>query len=226
MRRLAVSLLLVAAVIVQAVGTFWTFPYYLSYYNPMLGGSRKAQEVMMIGWGEGLDRAADYLNEQPNAQNLRVLAWYPQSFDPYFVGTTGHIVQQLDITEAQLEEMLEWHYAVIYIHQWQRQMPTQLLDHLAQQTPVHSIWINGLEYARVYKLTSLPKPPVSSTLVTEANLGGDPYPLVIPSNLPSGEYELLVGMHLLSTGQGLPLLATDGQVLGDSISPGQAMVAH
>jgi hypothetical protein len=301
MRRHAAFLLLVVIVAVQAIGTFWTFPYYLSYYNPLLGGSRKAPEVMMIGWGEGLDQAAQYLNEEPNAHNLRVLTWYAQSFDPYFVGTTGAIIQQPDITKAQLEEMLEWHYAVIYIHQWQRQLPTQLLDHLAQQTPVHSIWISGLEYAQIYKLISVPEPPVPSKLVTEGNLGsvarlvgydpspplqatagttlpltltweatgifeqdytvfihlvggdkqplaqadsqpvggdyattfwdvgerlGDPYQLVIPSDLPPGEYELLVGMYLPSTGERLPLLAADGQVLGDSISLGQVTVTQ
>jgi 4-amino-4-deoxy-L-arabinose transferase-like glycosyltransferase len=301
MRRHAVSLLLVVLVAVQAIGTFWTFPYFLSYYNPLLGGSRKAPEVMTIGWGEGLDQAARYLNEKPNAHNLRVLTWYPQSFYPYFVGTTGFIIQQPGITKAQLEEMLEWHYAVLYIHQWQRQMPIRLLDHLAKQTPVHSIWINGLEYARIYKLISVPEPPVPSKLVTEGNLGnmarlvgydpsppllatagttlpltltweatgifdqdytvfihlvggdkrplaqadgqpvggdyattfwdvgqrlGDPHQLLIPSDLPPGEYELLVGMYLLSTGERLPLLGADGQVLGDSISLGQVTVTQ
>jgi hypothetical protein len=254
---------------------------------------------MTIGWGEGLDRAADYLNKEPNAHNLRVLTWYSESFDPYFVGTTGYILKQPDITRAQLEEALGWHYAVVYIHQWQRQMPKKLLDHLAQQTPVHSIWLNGLEYAQIYKLISVPEPPVPSQPVAEGNLGnmarlegydpfpplqatagttlpltltweatgsfdqdytvfvhlvggdqrplaqadsqpvdgdyattfwdigqrvGDPHQLLIPADLPPGEYELLVGMYLLSTGQRLPLLGTDGQVLGDGISLGQVTV--
>jgi hypothetical protein len=299
LRQHAASLLLVVLVAVQAIGTFWTFPYYLSYYNPLLGGGRKAPEVMTIGWGEGLDRAADYLNKEPNAHNLRVLTWYSESFDPYFVGTTGYILKQPDITGAQLEEALGWHYAVVYIHQWQRQMPKKLLDHLAQQTPVHSIWLNGLEYAQIYKLISVPEPPVPSQPVAEGNLGnmarlegydpfpplqatagttlpltltweatgsfdqdytvfvhlvggdqrplaqadsqpvdgdyattfwdigqrvGDPHQLLIPADLPPGEYELLVGMYLLSTGQRLPLLGTDGQVLGDGISLGQVTV--
>jgi len=47
-------LLLGALVMAQAVGTLATFPYYLSYYNPLLGGARRAPDVMLIGWGEGL----------------------------------------------------------------------------------------------------------------------------------------------------------------------------
>jgi hypothetical protein len=52
----------------------------------------------------------------------------------------------------------------------------------------------------------------------------DPYLLYIPPDLPPGEYELLVGMYLLSTGARLPVLGVDGQVLGDSISLGPVTV--
>jgi hypothetical protein len=52
----------------------------------------------------------------------------------------------------------------------------------------------------------------------------DPYLLYIPPDLPPGEYELLVGMYLLSTGVRLPVLGVDGQVLGDSISLGAVTV--
>ncbi len=44
-------------------------------------------------------------------------------------------------------------YAIVYIHQWQRQKPKNLLTHLAPHTPEHTIWIDGLEYVRIYKLT-------------------------------------------------------------------------
>ena len=44
-----------AAVVIMAQALFAlpTFPYYLTYYNPLLGGAARAPEVMMIGWGEG-----------------------------------------------------------------------------------------------------------------------------------------------------------------------------
>jgi hypothetical protein len=45
----------------------------------------------------------------------------------------------------------------------------------------------------------------------------DSYLLEVPSDAPSGEYDLRVGMYLLDTGERLPLLGADGQVLGDSI---------
>jgi predicted membrane-bound mannosyltransferase len=49
----------------------------------------------------------------------------------------------------------------------------------------------------------------------------DPHLLEVPSDIPPGDYELLVGLYLVSSGDRLPLLGPDGQVLGDSISLGR-----
>jgi len=43
-------------------------------------------------------------------------------------------------------------YVVIYIHQLQRNIPVELLDRLRSLQPEYSIWIDGLEYVRVYKI--------------------------------------------------------------------------
>jgi 4-amino-4-deoxy-L-arabinose transferase-like glycosyltransferase len=52
----------------------------------------------------------------------------------------------------------------------------------------------------------------------------DPHLLEIPAGVLPGDYELLVGMYLLSSGERLPLVGADGQVLGDSISLGRVQV--
>jgi 4-amino-4-deoxy-L-arabinose transferase-like glycosyltransferase len=52
----------------------------------------------------------------------------------------------------------------------------------------------------------------------------DPHLLSVPLDVPSGEYELIVGMYLPSTGERLSLLNEDGEILGDSISLGQVRV--
>jgi len=43
-------------------------------------------------------------------------------------------------------------YAIIYISQLQRNNPALILDYLKQKPVEHTIWINGIEYARIYKL--------------------------------------------------------------------------
>ncbi|HXW01218.1 MAG TPA: glycosyltransferase family 39 protein, partial [Anaerolineae bacterium] len=49
------------AILLQAFLVLLYHPYYLAYYNPLLGGYRTAPYWVNIGWGEGLDLAARYL---------------------------------------------------------------------------------------------------------------------------------------------------------------------
>jgi hypothetical protein len=133
-------LILAAIVGLQMFWSLKTFPYYFTYYNPLMGGTSKAPEVMQIGWGEGIDQAARYLNNKPNAEQLRVGSWYSiGSFSYYFSGRAQTLNNNAD-------------YAVIYIHQWQRYTPKKMLDDLSGKSPEHTIWINGIEYIRIYKL--------------------------------------------------------------------------
>ena len=59
------------------------YPYYLTYFNPLSGGNRSAPQVLLVGWGEGLEKAADWLNQQPDPDTQHVISWYacgPLSF--------------------------------------------------------------------------------------------------------------------------------------------------
>lgn len=125
------------------------FPYYFTFYNPLLGGITAAPDVLMIGRGEGLDAAARYLNAKPNATKLRAAAWYRGgSFNYLFAG------EDLD-----LEEFYRADYAVLYVHQWQRQVPTvRLLDYFSTLTPEYTVNLHGLDYAWVYNLEGVPPP--------------------------------------------------------------------
>jgi hypothetical protein len=149
--RAGALLLLVAAVLVQVASAWVTFPYYLSYYNPVMGGGRRAPEVLMVGWGEGLDEAGRILGEQARAQELQVAAWYVPCFAPYFPGTVRGIPLERELEGEPLQALLEADYLVVYVHQWQRQMPRQLLERLGSQEPAYRIEINGLEYVRIYE---------------------------------------------------------------------------
>ncbi len=133
----------------QTWGTMQTFPYYLSYYNPLMGGSSKAPQVMMIGWGEGLDEAARYLNAKTDAEKLFVTSWYPDGpFSYFFQGTTI----QKDFPPNPLA-LSRADYVVTYIHQWQRQRPSpEFLEYFDQRQPEHTIWINGIPYAKIYHM--------------------------------------------------------------------------
>jgi 4-amino-4-deoxy-L-arabinose transferase-like glycosyltransferase len=154
--RLGVFFVLAAA---HTMLSIRTFPYYLSYYNPMLGGSEIAPNVMMIGWGEGLSEAARYLNDRQNAEDLHVFSWYDDGpFDYFFEGTTSEIPTRPVMTPETVEELFTADYAVLYLHQWQRGIPEPIISQFTDAVPEHSIWINGLEYVRVYDLKDVSRP--------------------------------------------------------------------
>lgn len=136
----------------QAFFALQNYPYFLTYYNPLLGGAKQAPRVMMIGWGEGLDRAARYLNSLPQANRLRVMSYYPNGcFSYFFNGKTLDLIKTWRGIEDR--ELQKAHYIVLYIHQWQRQRPDpQMLAYFEKQQPVFVARINGLEYAKVYAL--------------------------------------------------------------------------
>ena len=127
-----------------------SFPYFLSYYNPLMGGSSKAPEVMQIGQGEGLEQAVNYLKIQ-GAED--VATYYNGTYNRLlFRRTITVIPARTQLSERQLKNMLEKEYIVIYILQWQRGLPRNLLEALSSYKPVFRAWNNGLEYARVYHL--------------------------------------------------------------------------
>jgi hypothetical protein len=142
--------LLVGLQLALALGTY---PYYSTYFNPLLGGSRKAVEVLQIGWGEGIDQAARYLNEKKNAEDLHVISWYANgSFSYYFKGHVRWMGYQSEMSDGAWDKFITSDYAVIYVNQWQRHTPQPILDYVSRSTPKHVVTLNGLEYVRIYKI--------------------------------------------------------------------------
>jgi 4-amino-4-deoxy-L-arabinose transferase-like glycosyltransferase len=138
-----------SVVVAQALFALPTFPYYLTYYNPMLGGAARAPEVMMIGWGEGADEAGRYLDAKDDAARLRVASGYTNGPLSYFF-------------RGQTLPLTFWHdadYAAVFVQDWQRQLPSRKSAAYFQQlTPERTITLDGLEYAHLYDLRSAPLP--------------------------------------------------------------------
>lgn len=156
----AVSLL----VVVQLWLVAPTHPYYLTYFNPWMGGAARAPDVMMIGRGEGLDQAVDYLRSQaPDVDQLRILSW---TNDNLWYLSDATLVSQHSLARnmaaAELPGLLRWlglDYALMYVHQWQRgHSDEQLEQYFAGVAPEKTISIDGLDYARIYNLRTLPPP--------------------------------------------------------------------
>ena len=141
--RSSAYLVAVASIALLSAGLSLPYhPYYLPYYNPLLGGSSQAPNILLVGWGEGLDKAAQYLNEKEDAAELRVALRNVSQFAPLFVGRT---VAADDYDSATTD------YVVIYLNQVQRNLSPELLDRYHRNhEPEHIVNLYGINYAWIY----------------------------------------------------------------------------
>ncbi|MGQ9501691.1 MAG: ArnT family glycosyltransferase [Anaerolineae bacterium] len=159
--------LLASVVAAQAALLFPHFPYYFTYYNPLMGGGAAAVHNIMVGWGEGLDQAARYLNTLPNATGLRVVAWYSTTFEPYFHGRTLYKVEEEKISRTP-KPGLAADYVVLYVNQVQRQLPSAgALQFFRATTPVYTVTLHGIDYAWIH-----PAPAVEHIIAGDVRLVG------------------------------------------------------
>jgi hypothetical protein len=129
--------------LLHTLPVFTYYPYYLTYFNPLLGGPVRAVETTLVGWGEGMEQAAAYLNTKPNADSLYVAATPSQTLLPYFNGI-GENFYTNDIA-------LRADYVVLYVAQMQRLAPSpEIVRHYLSQTPEKTIAIKGIDYAHIY----------------------------------------------------------------------------
>jgi hypothetical protein len=209
------------AVLLQTFFVLLYHPYYLAYYNPLLDSRRTAPYRINIGWGEGLDLAARYLNEMNGHKKPQVAAWYSSQFAPFYDGQTIDLSNHSTALTAD--------YTVFYINQVQRGFPSgEMLTYFQQREPLQIIKIGGIEYAWIYEGPVVSQdPPKSYTFSVAALLGGgaglvglDIPQLTMPADayaLSPAETEAAARLPY-STFEGLPVTLyweTVGQIHGE-----------
>ena len=114
-------------------------PYYLSFYSPLLGGAPAARQVMLIGWGEGLDHIAEYVNHPPPDVRVRRVAATRSIRGPF----RSQVRNLLDDESRPQAEFL-----VTYVNAIQRgqDRPPE------SARPLLIVRIDGVEYAGLYAL--------------------------------------------------------------------------
>lgn len=139
--------ILVFIFLTQALFVFMNYPYYSAYTNvlfPVLNrGSLSTSNAFSLGWGEGLEQAAEYLNQKENPENLIVASWYEDSLQVFFKGVV-----------TPLPNWEESDYIVLYQNQVHRGIYPDLIEKtLGNENikPEKIINISGYDYAWVYK---------------------------------------------------------------------------
>jgi len=162
-KKITINLTTITSLLIagQLIFIFLNYPYVLTYYNPILGGYAKAVELVPVGWGEGLEQAAAWINSQPDGQEATISPYYENVTNHYLAGTS------LDWPKDGKKQVLA-DYVVFYIAQTQRQLPYPgLVNYFRKQAPVYTIQYGETPYIWVYKRKRPIKP-----LIGEAQIVG------------------------------------------------------
>jgi hypothetical protein len=114
--------------------------YPLAAYDPLIGGVKFAEYAIPVGWGDGLDVAADRIREMAPGRTVVTSIWSPLRVS-FGAHAPGPVISHLRIAEAD--------FYVDYVHARQRKLtPRQLVN----RTPDAVVTIGGVDYARIYRL--------------------------------------------------------------------------
>ena len=131
-------------------------PYYFTYKNPL------GKEAATLGYGEGLAEAADYLSQKPDAENIKAYVYNGMgTFSWYFPGETI-VLKRANVLNDNFAEIVDdirrSDYLVLYpITRANHPETEDLLSAFEGGVePEKTIYIDGLEYIQVYKVTDIP----------------------------------------------------------------------
>lgn len=132
------------------------YPYYINYENPFLA-QRNA-----YGYGIGLELAADYLAQKPDAEQNVVYVYLGMGSFSYFYPGESKIFKKAYLLGEDLvpvaNDMRLSDYLVVYSAVQNREPESRkFMDALKNVQPEKIIYINGIEYDRIYKISDIPE---------------------------------------------------------------------
>jgi len=135
----------------QAASAATAYPYFITYYNPLLEAVQPGIQNPTLentGYGVGLDQAAAYLAQKPDAKDLTALAANGYGcFSYYFPGHTTPI-NNFTLSDPQVVQVLaNAQYVVV---DYYNQSRINLVSDLQAIQPEHTIWVNGIDFLRIY----------------------------------------------------------------------------
>jgi len=143
----AIGALVLAALLLGYDMTYQ--PYYLAYFNPLLGGGPVAQNLLLVGWGEGLEHVGAWLSARPDRDRGFVLAWIPNTLQPFLPPE----LRALDIRASTIAlRNPAPNYAVVYARGAMREDTINLAAEISRTPPLYRLRMYGLDYATIYQI--------------------------------------------------------------------------
>jgi hypothetical protein len=158
----APAIVLCAAVLgLQLHAAASSYPFYLTYTNPLMGDRAGAFSAITQGRGEGLSEAARFLDSLPDSEHATVMTRYAAgAFSYFYRGPAIHLPGRWDQNAA--EQIRRTNYVVLYFNQKYHGNPSRaFVNYFMGLTPIHVVTLHGIEYARIYRIDG---PRVASEL--------------------------------------------------------------
>ncbi|MBK7456401.1 MAG: hypothetical protein IPJ46_22580 [Anaerolineales bacterium] len=152
---------LVVVLLLQVWNAISYFPYYFTYRNPILYSLGWYKDYPNFPYGEGLEIAAQYLAQLPNAADTTIFSYYSRGCFSYFHPGEAISFRPYYIDGEHAEDLLSNlrasdYLVVYYANQSQLEKYWPFLNILSTVKPFHVVWMNGYEYVRIYDVDSLP----------------------------------------------------------------------
>jgi 4-amino-4-deoxy-L-arabinose transferase-like glycosyltransferase len=262
-RRVRADALLVKVLLLTLLNVAWWHPYEIAAFNQALGGAPSGARTFTVGWGEGLEQVATWLNQQLDITGVLIASTQVTTLQPYLRSGAQAVAPAESLPDKT-------GYVVVYVRDAQNGRPGAPFDRFfGRAQPVDTVRIHGVTYAWIYQVP----PPVAharptdfgagillrgyTTISAQAGkslrmelfweirekpasdytlfahlLGPDgrhyaqadlPYPtsqwsanryvttelnLLLPRNIPSGTYQLVIGLYDPVNGTRLPVKST------------------
>ncbi|HEX9370596.1 MAG TPA: glycosyltransferase family 39 protein [Roseiflexaceae bacterium] len=175
-RKSKISLTWVGIITMAALANVaWWHPYAITAFNQLFGGTPAAARTLRIGWGEGLEQTATWLNAQPDITGVATASTLKMPLQDYL--RPG--AQAFEAGEASLPGNTG--YVVIYIRDRQSGLWPPFDQFYGRATPVHTVRLHDVDYAWIYQVAP-PVPQARAAAFGAAirlrgfDLGGAPRP--------------------------------------------------
>jgi hypothetical protein len=134
-----------AAATLALLNVAWWHPYSIVAFNQTLDGAQAGARTFSVGWGEGYNEVADWLNQQPNITGVLTASIMTPTLQPYLRHGAQTTTPRGDTLPA------ETGYVVVYIYQAQGTVFPPFDQFYPQATPLHTVTIHDVEYAWIYQ---------------------------------------------------------------------------